>query len=173
MPAEGFTDAALRRRRSRRSLRRLSGRGLGTLCSVAHQHRPPLECAPLCFGLRRCSPGPGTAAGGREAFPALPLLPAREVGGGWGEGALSGMGGWKGARGRAFEKRWDFFATMRKERKLLMQQLQTGNDIGIAPYFASRTFSITTELPCSGLLALQREADAERRTITNSKHLLS
>ena len=35
---------------------------------------------------------------------------------------------------------------MRKEEKnLLMQQFQTGNDIGIAPYFASRTFSITTD----------------------------
>ena len=57
-------------------------------CSAAEQSGSTLalECAvTLCLlGLRRCSPGPGTAAGGgREAFPALPLLPAREVGG-WG-----------------------------------------------------------------------------------------
>ena len=63
---------------------------------------------------------------------------------------------------------------MRKEEKnLLMQQLQTGNDIGIAPYFASRTFSITTDL---ALLPLQREMGGEGVALADChqlQHLLS
>ena len=49
-----------------------------------------------------------------------------------------------------------------------MQQLQTGNDIGIAPYFASRTFSVTTD---GGSWIAEGEGDApRRRTITKKNY---
>ena len=49
-----------------------------------------------------------------------------------------------------------------------MQQLQTGNDIGIAPYFASRTFSVTTD---GGSWIAEGGGDAQRRrTITKKNY---
>ena len=80
--------------------------------------------------------------GGR--LPALHSSLPAEVGGGWVEGwgdgwALSGVD-----FVRLLRNCWTLI--MRKEEKLL--HLQTVDDIGIAPYFASRTFSITITERC-------------------------
>ena len=76
------------------------------LCSVARCHHSR-------WNVRQCALASGGAAlapelqreEGRPSLHSPSSLPGR-----LGGGALSGMGGWKGARNRAFEKCWDFFA---------------------------------------------------------------